>query len=184
MKAVEKAQREELKLLLEIEELSASSRPGKHPALEMLIRRIQKLRYEMIRLGSEAKEMIVQGDQGASRKEAVQKTISEFQLINKWFGMTTDLLHNKSLIHQSFKYWPVKSLQEAARLIPFVKTVDMTVVGALDGWCNLLLETIRKIAMVKKFKKRFAVRSLNLFIFGEGMAQDCSTLILKELRVE
>ena len=183
MKAFEKAQQEELKLSLEIEELRASSRPDKYPALEMLSRRIERLRYEMIRLGSEMKEMIVQWGQGESRKEAVQKINSEFQLIYQQFKMAIDFLHIKSLQPQSSKYWQVKSLQEAARLIPFVKTVDMTVGIALDGWCKLLLENIRKIAMFTKFKRRFALRSLNLFIPRKGMVQDCSKLILKEFGV-
>ena len=179
-----------VKLSLEIEELRASSRPGKHPALEMLILRVERLINEMFRLVSKGKEVQAQQHQLGSKVKAVENVISEFQLIKRKFKIANGILiiaiqDAAKRTQQSLEYWPRKRLQEAARLIPFVKTVDMdvTVYTFLPDWCNLLLENVREMTMVKKFRKRFAIRSLNLFILGGGMEQDCSKLILKEFGV-
>eukprot|EP00112_Aurelia_sp_Birch-Aquarium-sp1_P014651 Seg318.6 transcript_id=Seg318.6/GoldUCD/mRNA.D3Y31 product="Protein NLRC3" protein_id=Seg318.6/GoldUCD/D3Y31 len=182
-KAIEKVQEEKVKLSSEIEELRASSRAIKHPALDMLIRSQRLKEDKMIKLHSEAIELLVQQNQSVSRKDKVLEINSKFLSINRHFKMVIGIFPNQSLTQQSFKYWPVKSLQHAARLIPFVKTVDMGVgvSSSLVDWCEVLLENVRKIAMVKKFKDKFALRSLNLFIPGKGIAQDCSKLILKEL---
>eukprot|EP00112_Aurelia_sp_Birch-Aquarium-sp1_P010944 Seg2313.2 transcript_id=Seg2313.2/GoldUCD/mRNA.D3Y31 product="Disks large 2" protein_id=Seg2313.2/GoldUCD/D3Y31 len=181
---IKKLEEEAIKLSSAIQELRAVSGEKKEPALDKLIA-MYHLRYDkLIKLRSKRMELLAQEYKMRLRRTSVKNIMIKFKSILHKFEAKVgifsddDLKSNHRMQRISDGYWQQTSLQIISKLIPFVNTVHINQYSSHSpDWCNLLLKQLRKVAIDKQYKHRFALRNIS---FQSGTLESCDQSILKE----